>query len=514
MLSLTLSLISPHCNRAPVVREKRPSYLMEESGGLAALAFMVVTLSCCLLGMGARTVSAVICFTFIVWRAFSFAGDDESIGAHLMLRAPSPVSIALPKQMRLPSWRYSRHHCVGNMEAVDDLQHRACVFHDVCYDLHSSDFVYYMPPGNVTPPVLYDHRHGELRRFRQRVAPTGGDHLEADFVALSKFVKYRQRMSWSPRTHTGALPTRRVAQLSGLHALSAPFVPTNLGHVAWDEGFPLLAAMTQLGIYTPYLHILRTHGCDELDDPSSQRVCAKFEAAFIEPLLGSRQASLLTLAQLSLAHRDSSRYVCFERLLVGGTFDSFNSDDLNDGKEPLIALYRARVLAWHGVPFSIAPRRHRILLVQKDGRRGIHNFRAVRRHISARFGRVAEVRVTSFSGLPMAEQLSLVAGTTVAISPCGGISMILPFLPQGAHAILMNYMLGPHEPRRHGECDGCSWSMEAELWRHVRHVHKQYYQVWGPRDFAKGQPGRDAAVRVDVARLENLVAAALMDMQP
>ena len=91
--------------------------------------------------------------------------------------------------------------------------------------------------------------------------------------------------------------------------------------------------------------------------------------------------------------------------------------------------------------------------------------------------------------------------------------MILPFLPEGAHAILMNYMLGPKDARRHGECDGCSWSMEAELWRHVRHVHKLYYQVWGGDDFARGKPGRDAAVKVDVDRLEALVRQALYDMQ-
>lgn len=114
----------------------------------------------------------------------------------------------------------------------------------------------------------------------------------------------------------------------------------------------------------------------------------------------------------------------------------------------------------------------------------------------------------------MVEQLRLVARTTIAISPCGGISMILPFLPEGAHAILMNYMVANDDARRHGECDGCSWTMEAELWRHVRHVHKQYYQVWGPADFAGGKPGRDSAVRVDVARLERLIRVSLFEMQP
>ena len=92
--------------------------------------------------------------------------------------------------------------------------------------------------------------------------------------------------------------------------------------------------------------------------------------------------------------------------------------------------------------------------------------------------------------------------------------MILPFLPQGAYAVLLNYMLGAGEPRRHGECEGCSWTMEAELWRHVRHVHKMYYQVFGDDDFAKGVPGRDAALRVDPQRLGGLVQAALHEMEP
>ena len=114
----------------------------------------------------------------------------------------------------------------------------------------------------------------------------------------------------------------------------------------------------------------------------------------------------------------------------------------------------------------------------------------------------------------VAAQFKLLAQTTVAVSPCGGVSMILPFLPQGAYAVLLNYMLGAGEPQRHGECEGCSWTMEAELWRHVRHVHKMYYQVFGDDDFAKGVPGRDAALRVDPQRLGGLVQAALHEMEP
>ena len=92
--------------------------------------------------------------------------------------------------------------------------------------------------------------------------------------------------------------------------------------------------------------------------------------------------------------------------------------------------------------------------------------------------------------------------------------MILPFLPEGSYAILINYMLNPEEPARHGECHNCSWTMEAELWRHVRHVRKMYYQVWGPADFARGRPGRNAAVKVDPQRLGDMVETAIHEMEP
>jgi len=309
----------------------------------------------------------------------------------------------------------------------------------------------------------------------------------------------------------GTVPSSGV-QLRGLHALSAPFVPTNLGHVAWDEAFPLLVAMAQLGVYSTTLQIVRTAGCDVLP-AASRHVCAKFAAAFLEPLLGVRGATLLTLQELVASH-SPSRHLCFEQIVVGGSYDAFNSEALNEGKEPLLALYRARVLAWHAVPIHPPTRKHTILIVNKEGRRGIHNIRAVKRHVIAKYGDIADVVVTGFADSTMQQQLRLVARTTLAISPCGGISMILPFLPDGAHAILMNYMVNRRDARRHGECDGCSWSMEAELWRHVRHVHKQYYQVWGPDDFAHGEPGRDSAVKVNLPRLETLIGQALHDMQP
>jgi len=74
--------------------------------------------------------------------------------------------------------------------------------------------------------------------------------------------------------------------------------------------------------------------------------------------------------------------------------------------------------------------------------------------VTAAFGAtVPNIVATDFSGMSMAEQLKLVSSTTLAVSPCGGISMILPFMPEGSHAVLVNYMLAGGEWPRHGECD-------------------------------------------------------------
>ena len=55
-------------------------------------------------------------------------------------------------------------------------------------------------------------------------------------------------------------------------------------------------------------------------------------------------------------------------------------------QEPLLALYRARVLAWHGVHPTAAPTRHTILLVRKEGKRSIANFGAVEEFVKRRYG--------------------------------------------------------------------------------------------------------------------------------
>jgi hypothetical protein len=73
------------------------------------------------------------------------------------------------------------------------------------------------------------------------------------------------------------------------------------------------------------------------------------------------------------------------------------------------------------------------------------------------------------------EQIRILDQTDILISPCGGISMILPFLPVGAHVILMDF----YSEKEHLLFEaGVSASMEAAFWDAWPHIHKIYYQVF------------------------------------
>ena len=77
----------------------------------------------------------------------------------------------------------------------------------VCYDAADADFLFYARVANRTAPVIYDHRRGVRRRFRERRAD--GDPDDADFVALAKSSQGKKGpVTWSPRVVVGPRPPR------------------------------------------------------------------------------------------------------------------------------------------------------------------------------------------------------------------------------------------------------------------------------------------------------------------
>ena len=287
---------------------------------------------------------------------------------HIPLASPATASTLLQVHGRggitrrqLPSapaslagQHYSSHVCVGDVSDLKPKAQRACLFQRICLDTRTGDWRYHRRANVSLPPVLFERRYGSQFSFRH-VAPRGTE----EFLALNKHVRYKPHVRWSPSVVDGPAPSASsgVIWRSGVHLLSAPFVPTNLGHLVWEESFPLLLAMVQLNTYDERAVVLRTHACNqsvsgESPTASEARLCAKFVAGFVAPLQGREHAAVEDVQALRARHWP--RTVCFGKLVAGGFFDMFNSLH-HAGKEPFLGLFRRRVLAFHGV--SLAPRR-------------------------------------------------------------------------------------------------------------------------------------------------------------
>ncbi|CAD7962886.1 unnamed protein product [Amoebophrya sp. A120] len=155
------------------------------------------------------------------------------------------------------------------------------------------------------------------------------------------------------------------------------------------------------------------------------------------------------------------RYICFENLVLPGRNGVFDSTELNAGKTSLLHEFRRSLLLWHQLDPNFVPEKPKVVLVEKHGKRGFHNFAQIAKAVRERglelektlaFGggsRAEEVQQsdstpslicrTSWRLPTFRAQLQLLLRTTVLITPSGGISTILPFLPKGSFVILPTY---------------------------------------------------------------------------
>ena len=105
--------------------------------------------------------------------------------------------------------------------------------------------------------------------------------------------------------------------------------------------------------------------------------------------------------------------------------------------------------------------------------------------------------------------------TTILITPCGGVSMIAPFLPKGTHAIIMDFYVNSNAYLKGERYEiGESGSMDAALFNYFPHFRKLYYQVRSASDYHLDFPNAsntrfDASIIINMTRLKELIDVAI-----
>ena len=167
-----------------------------------------------------------------------------------------------------------------------------------------------------------------------------------------------------------------------------------------------------------------------------------------------------------------------------------------------------------GVPYNHTPKKHRITVSIKDGKRSLYNNQEMVEHLKKTFPSYEVDAIELYQLGGWKQELTYLLDTTVLITPCGGVSMSSMFLPHGSAMIVVDFW---------DVLKGNTKGMEERLWSNLGYVRPFHYpfvesevvleeEAEGKKGLKRSEPQdmRDwGRVRVDVVRMEKIVRAAI-----
>ncbi|CAF0953377.1 unnamed protein product [Didymodactylos carnosus] len=285
----------------------------------------------------------------------------------------------------------------------------------------------------------------------------------------------------------------------------------NVGHLLWEDVANSYLSMVRLDSYSPNAILMNVNKFPPRTN-GFERLIKNVSPSFVKDVVQFDDY---------MKNFSNVNTVCFKTIVAGGSGNFFLTDGETVGKEKMLYDFRSRILIHNGIDLQHPPEKHQILLVNKShsdwghqtkhrSRRIIYNLKEVELFLKETYPYVSIVTV-EFHKMSFTEQLWIIYNTTILITPCGGVSAMIPFLPKGAHAIIMDYSSTEYF---RGWQPNESASMESYSWNYFHHFTKLYYQIRGPEDYVLDMPNTDdvrnyASPIIKMNRLKELVDTAI-----
>jgi Glycosyltransferase 61 len=404
----------------------------------------------------------------------------------------------------------SSYQCLGKQTDYKAVEGRSCRFKNLCYEKSSRSYLYFQP---IREPVFYDADRGPLYSF--------DDDIPA-FIRVNA-LPYGYVTTVTPKVRVGPLDLEKVHMVNELTVLWATWSwEINMGHFVYEELASAFVALHRFNINfaeSPLLLDLMRPPDNANAKFLKEKFLSGFSKAITNKTVGYFASYIDNLKTIS-------DLVCFKDVIVSSSNPAFISPERTDqfGREEIWFEFRNKVLLSHSINPYKKPDFEQILLLRKNSSqtksdvarthyRDIYNYDEVIEHIKLQYPAVKFI-VTDPSKLSIAEQLELTMNSTILITPPGGISMLIPFLPIDSTAIIMDYY-SPEDDSLISSRKGESVSMEISLWNVFPHIKKMYYQIMDPqKDIIKDFEGakltrEDYSVIVDMDRLTFMINSAL-----
>ncbi|CAF1045362.1 unnamed protein product [Adineta steineri] len=399
----------------------------------------------------------------------------------------------------------SKFRCTGSENDIDAWKERLCVFYNTCYNKDTNQLDYFRFSPSKPKPIFYDAAKRMLYEFSKISRDTG-------FVSLST----DGETPYAPVIVNETYPTKNFTKLYHVHTLmKTNFGANNIGHGLWEELGSISYSMERMNIVDRKLIIMHLN---KMENTSLFRTYHQY----VIPALTQNSMVEFEIYMKSF----NTKYVCFDTLIVGGQMTILKNPQTkeNYGREALFYNWRSKIIQYNGFDPNFIPKKHHIIITNKSDSlwmhsdakryRAIANLEEVEKFIRYTYPNIS-TEVIEWHTIPFDKQIEKLLHTTILITPCGGVSLILPMLPHGAHAIVMDYYV---TMPLHGFQVGQSGSLDSAFLNHISHVRIQYYQIYGPNDyqfdFPEGRnPRNDASIVINMTRLQLLIDKALEEME-
>ena len=335
-------------------------------------------------------------------------------------------------------------------------------------------------------------------------------------------VKFLSLMSggglpWGPIISNEMYPVTSVTILYRLHSLmKTRYAASNVAHGLWEDFGSISYSMDRMNILDRELVIMH------LGNIPSSILFRQYHQYVIPALTENPMVQFETYVKSF-----KTKYVCFDSLIAGGQLSVVSKPQIkeNHGREALFYNWRSKIIRYSRFDPDFVPRKHHIVITNKSYsmwtrpgskmHRAIVNLKEVASFIELTYPTICS-EVIEWHTISINKQIEKLLNTTILITPCGGVSLIIPFLPHGAHAIVMDHYVNK---AARGFRIGESGSMDGGFLNHISHVRKQYYQVYGPNDYKFDFPGatdtrEHSSILVNMTRLKLLIDKALEEMEP
>jgi hypothetical protein len=407
--------------------------------------------------------------------------------------------------------KYSSFHCIGARNETHTHDRALCHFKNLCYNQSDKQFFYYERDGPFRQPKYF--ADGPVYDAFPNIYPTMG----------SKF---------KIKVMRGNIPEDMKFGYSKLTVFSQAQNVDNFGHIIADNMFPIYHALNELQLWNPdELRVIWydfNERCQNMKGMGRDKIRDDCMRQAIKTMINTGFTKYKPWDFSDMKNET----VCFKNVVLGvgqysysSYLDALHSQGQGESWRKFRDFMRWKIAGIEpDTQQQQGPRPHQVLIVKREGMRRIVNHDIVVAGLRKQYPGLKIIE-SSMGSISLAQQVQLIANSTVIITPSGGISFATLFASEDTSVISFNFWIP--SARKSSGMDQAFFQRipYLRMFQYPINSHKEIRleldkRVYRWADYSKGYKYRidrkfrlGGSVIVDVNRLSPLLYWAMASLE-